>query len=182
MLRIPSLIVAAALFLSIASIALAADTPEEIAAQYYQHLKDQKWEAAAVLLEPAALASLKEFFLAMVESEGGSELLEPVFGAGMTIEDVRNLPGPVFFATFMQLFMDQSMGILMAFEGLEVLGSVSEGPDVVHVVTRARVSMHDIPITSNDVISLRMGPQGWGIMLSAEIDSVIQLLKAQLGQ
>ena len=44
------------------------------------------------------------------------------------------------------------------------------------------MSMHDIPITSIDVISLRMGPQGWGIMLSAEIDSVIQLLKAQLGQ
>gem|GEM_PF-5458657 len=64
---------------------------------------------------------------------------------------------------------------------MKIIGSVAEEPDMVRVLVRSRTSVFDITLTQMQVISLRMGPNGWGIMLSAEVAGMAEALRVGLG-
>lgn len=58
---------------------------------------------------------------------------------------------------------------------MKVLGSVPEGDDLVHVLIRTRMSMQGVPMTDVEVLSLRKGDAGWGVLLNRDLEAFIEL-------
>ena len=176
------LIVVSALLLVVSTTAQAA-SPEEIARRYFESVQVGDWHQAALYLDPDGLAFFKETMLTALEAgEGkGGEFLSLLFGGEVTFEDVRRMPAHEFFARFMELVMGFAFEPLsVQFGDLEILGSVPEGEEMVHVVARTSPRIQGIAMTGVEVITLRRGADGWFIAFNDELQAILNGLVAGL--
>ena len=157
-------------------------TPAEVAHHYFELLHAQEWIAAAGLFDADSLAEFRELMKWINDPEWGGELdglRATFFGPEADSESVATLSDEEYFAQFFQGIMQQIAALGgFDFKKLEVLGSLPEGDDVVHVVTRNQLAMGEIEMEAMEVLSLRQTEQGWKILLSGKLKGLPQQLKA----
>ena len=158
------------IFLGLFSLQVAADTPSQLIQNYYSHLEKGEFVEAATYIDPAQIKLFREsigWYKSLPEPEK-NELLKAFFGPGATEGSVDALTDAEFFSTFLAMSLNMMKNINIA--GIEILGSVEEGEDVLHFVSRTSVEVEQESIPTLEVISLRKGEDDqWRILLSEEV-------------
>lgn len=150
-------------------------TPELLARDVSRLALEQNWDELAALMDPVALARLHTTIGRMLEIEPDPSMLD-AFGvadvSGFFDLDPRNV-----MATLLSM-SDGALG-MMEWLGTDVLGIVREG-DLAHLVVRQDYSFDDVPISTVDLISLRMDGDRWWLQLSPELEGMLIGFESQL--
>jgi|GEM_PF-2325722 len=161
---------------------VAAKTPEQITSEYFEFLRQHDWEGVAGLFDSTSLKEFRELMSWIQSDEVGEvrdSLYQALFGPDADAESVARLSDESYFASLLAGVMQQVAALGgLDFEKLEVLGSLPEGDDVVHVVTRATVTVGEIEGESMEVISFRQREGGWKILPSGKLKGIPAQLKA----
>jgi hypothetical protein len=140
---------------------------------YTDALRAADWVAAARHIEPEGLARVAELVdvLALLdESEQAGKLFPPKPGQDPVMA----------FDRFMRMVARQAPEMEDALRGMrmEIIGSVREGEDLVHIVGRTNTAVGAITVEGVEVTTLRRTGDRWVVKLSAEIDGVIRGLES----
>lgn len=162
------------------------DTPEEVAAKATGAFARGDLQTFAALVDPLALRefhdSLTEVLDAVDRAPKGDPRrgqLERFLGAGP--KKLRKLDARRFFIQFMRGALDEAPMLAEAMSGTEyeTLGHVLEPEEVAHVIARYRMSVNDIAITETTVVSLRRTEAGWRLLLSDNVQGLVQALRQE---
>jgi hypothetical protein len=149
--------------------------------QYVDALKGGDWDATARMMHPDALAEMHEVFVALAELDGTGEVAEEFFGV-QTLAEVQAHTPEQTFAAIMRNLIGGDPQVAAAFGGSDVqmIGTVAEG-DTLHLVYRMGLSLQGAPVTKLAVASFQRHDGEWRMLLSGEIDGLVQMLRMQAG-
>ncbi|MGY0504109.1 hypothetical protein [Luteimonas sp. e5] len=157
------------------------DTPESVVAAMNTSMMAGDWNAAAAWFDPQALQDFRAMLAPLIETTP-AEARAALLGTLFDVESADALSGvsdAEFFASFMTGLMRTSGGMV---EAAQIIGSVAEGDDLRHVVTRSTASAQGVRVSRMDVVSLRRTPQGWRALLKGDMTGLVEALKAQAQQ
>ena len=183
------LLAALLILLSLASVnlyAADAESPEDVARRALQALKQDRLDDFAALMHPEALARAKTLLLSIVRAaakEGAEKEVLGLFRGVETPEQLEKLNDVEFFVSFYGGLTSMLPQMKELLEGAEVrvIGHVSEGKDVAHVVYRISMTSDGAQITKLTVLSVRKTEQGWRMLLSGDIEGVAKMLERRFG-
>lgn len=158
-------------------------SPEAISRSYFEMLKQKQWTTIAELYDPKALSDFREMmsFLSEVPDEAASRVFSSLFGPGSTKESVKAMPDLQFFSSFLQGVMAQAAQLgQLDFKKIDVLGSVSEGDSLRHVITRTQVLLGDIDMEAMEVVSFRKNDDKWRILMQGKMKGMAQHIRNAL--
>ncbi len=167
--------------------AASASSPEAVVRMYIAGLGSGDYEGVVGLMDPAALDRLRDMMLPLFlevptkeDDPGGLGLLAGV----ATPEEARKLTGPGFFKAFFAGISNLNPAFAEAMRSTsgEIIGSVREGDDTVHVVCRSHTTVEAMTITKMLVVSLRSVGGEWRVLLSGEIEGMADNIKRALAQ
>lgn len=170
-------------------------TPEQVAAEAYTRMKAGDWEGAAETFDPKALASFRAMMQPILDAmlapkasgEGAKTeaagdmsalFLAMMFSPATSLEEIKALSDQQFLGRVMKNMT--GMGGL-ELQSQEILGSVAEGADTVHLVARTKASAGGTSLTEMEVISLGRTPAGWRLTMSGELSGLADALNGTLG-
>ena len=162
-----------------------ADTPEAAVGAMYAAMQRKDWKAAAAAFDPAALKEFRAMMAPILalgegqadgQGEAGSQALSALFG-GLDPGALKTASDAEFFAAFFSGVIGAS-GVEL--KGQQVLGSVPEGEDVRHVVTRSSAAGMGVEMTKMEVVSMRRTAGGWRAMLSGELKGIAEALRMRM--
>ena len=175
--------------------------PEEVAREAYARMQAADWVAAAETFDPAALKRFRELLMPVLDAvdaagkgkgqagagQAGSRqaavdpngvlMLWVLFAPAKSIEEIRALPDREVFARIMSNTMSLASARL---EGQQVIGSVAEGADMVHVVTRNVAKVETMSMTKVEAITLRRTDLGWRLALTGDLEGLAETLQASI--
>lgn len=160
-------------------------TPERIARTHFEMLKNKQWIEIAHLYDPEELSDIREMVSIILElpDEVAVKYLDTFFGPGTTKVKVRAMTDHIFFANFLRSVMEQTdQWIQHQFKEIEILGSVKEGDNLVHVVSRMQFGIGDTTMESIKAISFKKVGNEWRILLRGEIKGLVQQMMMSLQQ
>ncbi len=157
--------------------------PEAVTRAFLDTLETEGMGATGRFFDPAALAEIKTAFMGLLELEaakGEGELRGLLFAGDPSWEQIQAIPATDFYQAVMR-FIEVQMGQADAHvAGGKVLGTVMEGEDLAHVVTRVQVGIGGEGVSSLDVVSLRRTEEGWALLLKGEMQQMVQAIRAQV--
>ncbi len=167
--------------------------PEQVAREAYRRMQTADWVAAAETFDPAALKRFRELLLPVLDAVGvagqdragneqdsasaGALMLWVLFAPATSVEEIKALSDREVFARIMANTMSLASAKL---EGQDVIGSVAEGNDMVHVVTRNVAKVETISMTKVEAITLHRTPQGWRLALTGDLEGLAETLQASI--
>ncbi|MFQ5796854.1 MAG: hypothetical protein ACE5JP_17670 [Candidatus Bipolaricaulia bacterium] len=169
------------------------ETPESVADAYFIALRENNWNGVCQLMHPEAIDSLRNVMLPIaleadrVGAEAEEEFLEVLVGGIGSIEEFLRLNLQQFCVSFFQGPI--LTGLLEGISNSEImaLGHVNEGPEVAHVVYRMNTRFDDfgegvdddmnITVTQLSVISLQRYGSEWRVLLTGELEGMVQVLQ-----
>jgi hypothetical protein len=102
----------------------------------------------------------------IMETPGSAELLMSVFGPGATLEEVRTASDAAFFAAHLRNWFSEAVQAEIEYRDFEIVGSVLEGDDLVHVLVRYQVETEGFePVEQMQVVSLRSTAGRWVVLM-----------------
>jgi len=164
------------------------DTPEAVAKAYVTATQTGDWAKAASFMHPDSLAQLKKVFEPIFAHEKASEVAGPIFGVKSRAEFDQ--------ASGAQMFEKLMSGVVAAVPGFnkvmdkvsfDIIGRVTETPEVVHLVYRAQAPLDDFQlkgapdITKNitfskmEVMTLKRYENTWRLTLPGELEGMAQM-------
>lgn len=165
-----------------ASVSSLGQSASERAKEYYEVFKSGEYGKAADFFAPQALADFREMmdFVDEIPVEGSAQFYSTFFGPGATKETVTALSDSEYFSGFLAFVMRQAeMAGGINFDGVEILGEIPEGEDVMHVLTRNRISMGEMEVEAMEVVSFQKVEGEWKTILSGKMKGMAaQLQKA----
>lgn len=179
----------------VAAAELTVDTPpEQVAREAYRRMQAADWVAAAETFDPAALKRFRELLLPVLDAVGasgkdppagkkqdsasaGALMLWVLFAPATSVEEIKALSDREVFARIMANTMSLASAKL---EGQDVIGSVAEGTDMVHVVTRNVAKVETMTMTKVEAITLHRTPQGWRLALTGDLEGLAETLQASI--
>ena len=192
--RKPMKLLFAATFFALSLLPLrAADTPtpEALAEQQLAAMRLGEWSTYAANMHPKALDRLQKIMapiLDAVESDGdksGAAQLSAMLFGGASAAQLKAMSPAKFFETLMSS-MAKLPGMTEAMQSADgtVLGTVMEGKDTAHVVTRMKMNLPGMTDYSKlDVISFEKDGDRWKGLLSGDMElkmsQIMQRVKAQ---
>ncbi len=157
------------------------ELPESVATRYGAALRAGDWDGLARLMHPAATAQFRSLFTPLVAADKSGQAVQALFGLSSPAE-LAKLSDTEMFARFLRNVMaQQGLREMMSGSTMQVLGHVSEGPDIAHVVYRIHMSVDSVAIDKTDVLSLRRSGATWGVLLSADLEGMAAALKRRVG-
>jgi hypothetical protein len=158
--------------------------PEAVAANALASLKENRIGDFAAAMHPEALKALRSTMLSVVdaaEAKGRTAEALATFKNVRSADELRKLDDVAFFTVFLEGMMQVQPRLRDALRGMtsDVIGHVAEGPDVVHVVYRGTVTQGDVKLTKLSVMSLKSNGDGWGMLLTGDIEGMAAALKRQ---
>lgn len=157
-----------------------ADSPEAVVVAMNEAMAKGDWKASATWFDPKALKDFRAMLAPVLDAvpngQGGS-MIAMLFDAE-SADSLKRASDAEYFASFIAGTMRMSGSEL---ESNEIIGSVAEGDDLRHVVTRSTASAQGVRITNMEVISLRKTPQGWRVLLKGDMTGMVETLKSRLG-
>jgi hypothetical protein len=159
-------------------------TPEAVAQAYLDAIVEGGLTATGAFFAPEALGDLKEAFVPLLELEaaqGQANLRGLMFDAGQSLEQIQAL-SPADFYNGVMRFLEVQMGqAQVSFSGGEVLGTVMEGEDLAHVVTRMAIGIGEGSAKNMEILSMqRVEGGGWALLLQGEIRQMMEAIRAQV--
>lgn len=176
--------------------------PEQVAREAYRRMQTADWVAAAETFDPAALKRFRELLLPVLDAVGvagkdragkdraskkqgndqdsasaGALMLWVLFAPATSVEEIKALSDREVFARIMANTMSLASAKL---EGQDVIGSVAEGGDMVHVVTRNVAKVETMTMTKVEAITLHRTPQGWRLALTGDLEGLAETLQASI--
>jgi hypothetical protein len=167
---------------------LALETPpEQVAREAYARMQASDWVAAADTFDPAALKRFRELLLPVLDAVGkdqtgkaqsaesrGAFMLWVLFAPATSVEEIKALSDREVFARIMANTMSMASAKR---EGQTVIGSVAEGPDIVHVVTRNNAKVGAETLAKVEAITLHRTAQGWRLALTGDLEGLAETLQ-----
>ncbi|MFZ2754437.1 MAG: hypothetical protein WAZ48_13460 [Lysobacteraceae bacterium] len=171
--------------------------PEQVAREAYRRMQAADWVAAAETFDPAALKRFRELLLPVLDAVGvagkdvadkqqgngqdsasaGALMLWVLFAPATSVEEIKALSDREVFARIMANTMSLASAKL---EGQDVIGSVAEGNDMVHVLTRNVAKVETMTMTKVEAITLHRTPQGWRLALTGDLEGLAETLQASI--
>lgn len=175
--------------------------PEQVAREAYRRMQTADWVAAAETFDPAALKRFRELLLPVLDAVGvpgkdlagkkqgnpqdkeqdnasaGALMLWVLFAPATSVEEIKALSDREVFARIMANTMSLASAKL---EGQDVIGSVAEGSDMVHVVTRNVAKVEAMTMTKVEAITLHRTPHGWRLALTGDLEGLAETLQASI--
>jgi hypothetical protein len=163
----------------VARVSLAQDqTPERIVQLQMEAMARNDWGTYTSFMHPDALGSFKEIFRMMISADDSGEMVGGLFGVLDSTEYDKKSAADIFmnFMRGINQAAPELMGIAKD-ASYQILGSVPEGSETVHVVFRMTLSLEGIPISSVAVQTLHKYNGQWKSLLSKQMDDLISLIK-----
>ena len=168
------------LLITITSSAQEQQDPETIVKEYFGHLQKKKWLDITELFSPPALDQFKQLVLpviAMDLKQGNGELTQLFFGKKLAPPEISEMSSEDFFFFVMSAIMLQVSEAKMKFDKVEILGSVKESENIVHVVGKLYIGFGQSQFTDVNVTSLEKIDGKWGLMLTSDVQNLVDELK-----
>lgn len=167
--------------------------PEQVAREAYARMQAADWVGAAEIFDPEALKRFRELLAPVfdVASGAGKEkagqaqgsestgafMLWVLFAPATSVEEIKALSDREVFARIMANTMSLASAEL---EGQQVIGSVPEGTEMVHVVTRNVAKVETLSMTKVEAITLRRTALGWRLALTGDLEGLAETLQASI--
>ena len=160
-----------------------ASTPEELILSMGEATRAGDWDGMAGLMHPSALAEVRELFMPLLASPATAEMLPMLFGME-TAEEVANLTDAQLFAALMQRVLagEEVTAELLKSATVEIVGTVREGADTVHVLSRIRMTYGKGSFAGLEVGSALRDGAVWRGLLSGEIAGLAAMLQQALDE
>lgn len=157
-------------------------SPEILAAKTSEYAKKGDWAAYAKIMHPEALSSLKKIFRPIAEADASGQVLSRFFGIP-SLARYDSMTDADIFQAFMSNLTRNYPGFADAMRSHEstVVGSVSEGKELVHVVYRFGTMTEGMTISRTSVITFRRHNGKWKALLTGNIEGLAARL-SQLSQ
>ena len=151
----------------------AAQSPDDdaitVAGSYVDAMRASDFNGMATLMHPESLAELREIFAPVLASDAGPEIIRAI---GLPPpEELSSMSDTEFFAAFMRAIVagDSTMADALRQAQADLLGSVPEGADTVHVVYRMRMKVEDVEVSEMGVLSLARWENTWRGLLAGDL-------------
>lgn len=156
-------------------------SPEQVAQAYLAAVKSDGMAGATTLMHPEELERFRASLAPVlaIEPGVGVEIRKSLFGPEITAEGLQRMSAEDFMKGFMGFADQQMKATNTEVVSMEIVGSVPEG-DVMHLVTRNRVTASGMTLTAMEVVSLKRYGKTWRLMLSGKIDGMAEMIKAQI--
>ncbi len=157
---------------------------KERALEYFTVLKAGEYDRTASFFSPQALGDFREMmsFLDEIPEEAAGQVFGVFFGEEATKETVKEMSNDEFFGSFITFTLKQAEATgNLSFDKIEVLGEVVEG-DVVHVLTRNKVTVGEIEVEAMEVMSFEKVEGEWMALLQGSMKGMAAQMRASLGQ
>jgi hypothetical protein len=159
------------------------ETPEQVAQRAVELARSGEWEGFARLMHPHDLGELKKLFREILVIDTSGQFASGLFGIE-NLEAYDKLDGAQVLANLMRTMTQMAPDMAEAMGSLdsETLGSVPEGPDVVHLVQRSKVTMGALTVKKMEVTSLKKHEGKWLMLAKGELQGMAEALKAAAQQ
>lgn len=152
--------------------AIAQSADEEaiaVAGRYVDAMRASDFDGMAALMHPMSLAELRNIFSPVLASEAGPEIISAI-GLPPPAQ-LSTMSDSEFFASFMRAIVagDSTMADALRQANADLLGSVPEGADTVHVVYRMRMKVEGIEVSEMEVLSLARWEDSWRGLLAGDL-------------
>ncbi len=160
-----------------------ASTPEELALSMGEAMRASDWDGMAGLMHPKALAELRGMFMPLLENPASAEMLPMLFGVE-TAEDAANLTDAQLFAALMQRILGEEAAAteLLKTATVEIIGTVREGADTVHVLQRIGMTYGKAAFRSLEVTSTTRDGAQWRGLLTGEMTGLAAMMQQALDE
>lgn len=159
------------------------ETPEQVASQIMEAARATDWGRTAALMHPSALHQLREIInpILLMDNAETRQAVQDMFGlanreAAVAASDSAIFTGLLRFAMAQQ----QGLSDIMRSAQYQILGTVAEGRDTVHVVGRLAMSVRGMNITQMEVISLMRSGTTWRGILKGDYTAMATAMRAAL--
>jgi len=162
-----------------------ADTPEELSQSYFDLVKENQWDKVVELYDPEGLREMREMlsFLSDLPDEVAPQILARFFGSGTTKETFKTMSDKDFFSSFFKGVMTQANQLGgIQFKQVDILGTVPEGENLRHVLTRTHTKLGDMTMETMEIVSFKKTNVGWKILMQAKVKGMAQQLKKMFSQ
>lgn len=160
----PLIPTAAFLALGAGTLAAQHDAPPEVAQQMWVAVQDHKWDAVAHLTHPRALREFRELLAPIVDANGpaADSVRQIVFGS-ISREAAATVSDSAVYVNLMRWSESLNAAQPGAVEAThyQLLGTVPEGRDTVHVIARASATISGRYLTWIQVYSLTRSGATW---------------------
>ena len=159
----------------ISALAQAAETPESVAIAYFTALQAGDWAKCAGYMHPEALASMKRSFTTIVNADKTGGAAKNIFGLKNNAE-FSELSDAAVFEKLMDFIASAVPDIKTALSASTntVLGKVSEGADLVHIVYRSNIKLESAEATQVDLISMKKSGTTWRALLTSDMEELFE--------
>jgi hypothetical protein len=153
---------------------LAQETPESVAKAYLAAMQASDWAKCASLMHPEALASMKNTFATVVNSDKSGEAAATIFKLRSPAE-YSQLADAAVFERLMDFVTNSSPDTktILAASTNTILGKVDEGPELAHIVFRSRARIGGDEINEIDLLSLKKEGSTWRALLSPDMEAML---------
>ncbi len=150
------------------------ETPESVAKAYFAAMQASDWDKCADLLHPEALGSMKRTFAKIINADVSGGAAKTIFGL-KTNEEFASLSGATIFERLMNFMAGASpeMKTVLAASKTTVLGKVTEGIELVHVVYRTQIKMSGAEISEVELMSFKKHGTTWRGLLTADMEEMV---------
>lgn len=168
-------------------------SPEQVAREPYARMQAADWVSAADTFDPAALKRFREMLMPVFDAAGragkdqsgkpsgiespGALMLWVLFAPATSVEEIKALSDREVFARIMANTMSLAGAKL---ERQDVIGSVPEGAEMVHVVIRNVAKVETLSMTKVEAITLHRTAQGWRLALTGDLEGLAETLQASI--
>lgn len=169
------------LFMSVSAQAIA-KSASETARDFYDSLKHENYSAAARYFDPAAL---REFRLLMnfgneITDEQKQVFYQEIFQPDLTDESIKSLSDADFLAAFLHgVLTSESFSHVLDYKNLEIIGELEERRNLVHVLTRQRISLVGHEMELVEVVSFNRIGDEWKIRMTGKLKGVAVMIRYQ---
>lgn len=131
--------------------------------------------AFAAEVHPEAVAAFRSNVIRILEQAATPEQRAQAlrfFGGARSVDDLRKMPSDQVFIAYMRGVFDRMSAAGSLQITNVILGEVAEGPNLVHVVYRARATSGSESVENVTVLTLRRSPGGWKALLSGDLQGL----------
>lgn len=173
------------IFCFLLSKSVVSGTPIELTKASHNDMINKNWSRLGDYYDDTSLAEFRkgfDFLFALPDKGMQNKIIINFFGNGKSVETIKRMDNATFFENiFSGLMKSAAVFGQMQFDSLQVLGSVKEGDNQEHVLTRNIVTIGKVEIKQMEIVSFKKINGQWKMVLSDRVKGLSSQIKSSLG-
>jgi hypothetical protein len=167
--------------LPLSTLAAQAMSPEQVIASMMTSLGKEDWDTFTNLMHPDALQQFKTLFHDVLISDSSDQIGSYLFGVP-DLQAFDNMSASKIYKQFMtNLYnLEPSLRDVLSNTSYEILGSVKEGNELVHVLYRIKMEVGGKEVQQLEIETVQNYQGQWRTLLRKDITAVADQLKESL--